>query len=179
MGLLLNYPIKYAVLELKRKGGWSENYEDITVGFIASKCYVISQTLRHFADGTSKISNNVVFPYKDICKFETLTLGEIEYSEKESIPEFGWENCTNFDEVTELFDDYESACLNANQKNDELCSKEALHINFSDPNWKFLHRQKLEKVRETLRICKLFEQFVLESTTEMRVEKNHLTLKKI
>ena len=29
----INYPIKYAVLELKERGGWAVNYENITQGF--------------------------------------------------------------------------------------------------------------------------------------------------
>ena len=37
----MGFPIKYAVEELKVDGGYVYDYNDITKGFIVSKCYVL------------------------------------------------------------------------------------------------------------------------------------------
>ena len=74
MGKFLNYPIKYAVQELKINKGYDSNYEDVTFGFVVSKCYVISQNIKYNADGTSAQTYDVLFPYGDIHTFKYSTL---------------------------------------------------------------------------------------------------------
>ena len=66
----LNYPVKYAVLELKEVGGYSQGWEDITKGFIASKCFVVESKVKYLSDGSSKVSHKVVFPHKDYKTFK-------------------------------------------------------------------------------------------------------------
>ena len=39
-----NYPVKYAILDLKAQGGRNLAYRNISYGFIASKCYVLEKT---------------------------------------------------------------------------------------------------------------------------------------
>ena len=41
-----NFPIKYAVLELKEEGGYITNYKDIVRGYIVSKCWVAERRSR-------------------------------------------------------------------------------------------------------------------------------------
>ena len=59
----VNFPIKYAVLELTQSGGWMVDYKDITKGFIVSKCYVIEDNIIYDSDGNSKIVHKVFFPF--------------------------------------------------------------------------------------------------------------------
>ena len=87
MNKIINYPIKYAVLELKKRGGWAVDFEDVTQGFIVSKCYVVESNIVYNADGTNSVKHKVVFPYDDISLFEiakskskeTLNQEDIEY----------------------------------------------------------------------------------------------------
>ena len=82
----INYPIKYAVLELKERGGWSVGYKDITQGFIVSKCYVIESSIIYNADGSYKTIHRVVFPFSDIAAFkDSLAYGK-QYIGKPEIP---------------------------------------------------------------------------------------------
>ena len=63
----LNYPIKYAVLELKEKGGYLVGYKGITQGFIVSKCYVIRSNRAYNSDG-SKIFRSLKNPLEMVLK---------------------------------------------------------------------------------------------------------------
>ena len=49
-----NFPIKYAILELKEKGGYITNYEYIVRGYIVSKCWVVESSIKYFSDGDSE-----------------------------------------------------------------------------------------------------------------------------
>lgn len=66
----INYPIKYTILELKERGGYLVGYEDITQGFVVSKCYVIESSIAYNADGSNKIIHKVVFPFQNIESFK-------------------------------------------------------------------------------------------------------------
>ena len=57
-----NYPIKYAVLELR-----DEN--NATFGFIASKSYVIENSVRYLPDGSNIEYHYVVFPYSNVVDY--------------------------------------------------------------------------------------------------------------
>ena len=58
----VNYPIKYAVLELR-----DEN--NATFGFIASKSYVIEDSIRYLPDGSNIEYHYVVFPYSNVVDY--------------------------------------------------------------------------------------------------------------
>lgn len=164
----LKYPIKYAVQELKEHGGWEHNYEDITIGFITSICYVINQNTRYYPDGTNKTTYQVVFPYKDIHTFKYRN----KFIEEPDIPYFSIHNtCLNSNEVPEIFETYEEALIatekaNINMKKSIICkvSEYEKHLN--------THNKNLE-------ICKLFEQLVLEKTTNMIITANKTYSKKL
>ena len=47
----MKYPIKYAILELKVDGGPIHGYEEITKGFIVSKCFVLAEGLKYTSVG--------------------------------------------------------------------------------------------------------------------------------
>lgn len=168
----LNYPIKYAVLELKEQGGWSTNYEDVTVGFIVSKCYVVEQNTRYLQNGTSKTSYKVVFPYKDFNNYKYRLLRGIDINEHEHVPEYNYyRECTNANTVSDVFDTYEEATEIANQENHNKKRSIICKIVKYD--------SILKEFEENLAICKSYEQIILEKTTEMTITNENVTVKKL
>ena len=169
----LNYPIKYAVQELTIKGGWSQNYEEITLGFIVSKCYVINQNIKYLPNGTFETIYKVVFPYKDIDSFRYSLSGHHHYNEEPSIPKYNYYGeCTNANKVSETFDTYEEASLNAEIFNQEKRKK----IYFCNIE---AYKELVEKHNKDLKICKQFEQITLEKTTNIPITKDDISVKKL
>ena len=170
----INYPIKYAVLELKERGGWSVGYKDITQGFIVSKCYVIESSIIYNADGSYKTIHRVVFPFSDIAAFkDSLAYGK-QYIGKPEIPRY--DACGNIypiDIVTSLFDSYEQARVMATYKNKEYKDNLVFEIpdflsnNFLNSNWKEQINALEQKFLQNLAVCNLFEQLVLRETKDM------------
>lgn len=164
----LNYPIKYAVLELKEKGGWDNNYEDITIGFIVSICYVVNQNIRYYQDGTNKTTYQVVFPYKDIHTFKYRQI----FNDEPIIPHYSlWHKCLNSDKVSEIFDTYEEASIAAEKAN--INKRKSIICNIYEYN------NLLKKHYEDLAICKQFEKLVQEKTIDMAITKENISIKKL
>ena len=65
----MNYPVKYAVLELQVDGGIRYDYEDITKGFVVSKCYVLEDRLIYSYNGSAFQKFVVSFPYDNFEYF--------------------------------------------------------------------------------------------------------------
>ena len=65
-----NYPIKYAVMQVLEDGGWLYDYEDILIGHIVSKCYLIESKVRYYKDDENRIIHYVLFPYKRIESYK-------------------------------------------------------------------------------------------------------------
>lgn len=164
----LNYPIKYAVLELKEHGGWEHNYEDITVGFIVSPCYVINQNTRYYSDGTNKTTYQVVFPYKDIHTYKYRNI----FNEKTDTPHYSlYKICLNCNEVSDIFDTYEKASIAAEKANTN--KRKSIFCRVSE------YQNLLNKHNENLEICKRFEQLILERTANMSITKDDISIKKL
>ena len=159
----LNYPIKYAVLELKEQGGWTFGYNDITIGFIASKCYVVGSSIKNHSNGESDISYDVVFPLKNISDFKFfLKLGML-YNEKHKVPLYdGFGKHYPVTIVSDLFDNYEEAKCAAGLKNDELKEE-------SEQNEKLF--------LENLSVCQKFEDLVLRKTENMIITEDRVQIK--
>ena len=170
----LNYPIKYAVLELKEKGGYSVGYNDITQGFIASKCYVVESSIIYQPDGSNKISHKVVFPYQNIEKFKMSLRNGGYYIGEEEIPRYDANGMVYpVNVVSKLFDTYELAKIEADEKNEKykinLSFKVPLKI--TDPKWKDQYYSLREEYEKRLVIANLFEELVLEKTKNMNNDK--------
>ena len=173
----LKYPIKYAILELKEQGGWLVGYEDITQGFIVSKCYVVGSEIKYYQDGKNEITHKVVFPFKNISDFRVSLQRGSSYNSYETVP--AYDACGNLypvDVVSSLFDSYEQAKEIAFQKNEEMKSKLILNVSLSDENWK----EKYEKLKidflENLNICNQFEELILMQTESMSVSDNNIEI---
>jgi len=159
----INYPIKYAVLELKKSGGWSVGYEDITQGFIVSKCYVVESNIIYYSDGKNKVTHKVVFPFEDISCLEVSLMNGSQNIGEENIPSY--DACNRpypINIVTDLFDSYEKAKIIAEGKNEECRHNLILKVAMGNSNWK-------EKFEQRLELCNLFERLVLEATEDMNI----------
>ena len=170
----INYPIKYAVLELIERGGWSVGYKDITQGFIVSKCYVVESNIVYHSDGSYNVIHKVVFPYSDITTFKnSLSYGGQNIGRPE-IPRYdACDKVYPVNMVTVLFDSYEQAKVMAAYKNKEYRDNLVFNTpaffsnNFLNSNWKEQLHELEQKFLQNLEICNLFEQLVLEKTKDM------------
>lgn len=171
MSKKINYPIKYAVLELKEKGGWLVGYEDITQGFIVSKCYVVESNIIYNADGSYKITHKVVFPFTDIASLRISLMNGCQNNIGEkNIPSY--DACNKpypINEVADLFDSYEEAKIIADEKNEGLKHNLILKVSISDSNWKEKYETLKSEFNQRLKLCNFFEQLVLEATERMEL----------
>lgn len=172
----INYPIKYAVLELKERGGYLVGYEDITQGFIVSKCYVIESNIVYNSDGSNKIIHKVVFPFDNIENFKISLRNGRQNIGNAQMPKY--DACGKIypiNVVTDLFDSYDFAKVAAEEKNEEhrrnLLSKvpSPISARFSKLNWKKHYENLRQEFEEELEICNLFEQLVLQTTEDMNI----------
>ena len=176
----INYPIKYAVLELKERGGYSVGYEDITQGFIVSKCYVIESNIVYNYDGSNKIIHKVVFPFSNIEKFKNaLRNGRHNIGDAE-VPKY--DACNRIypiNEVTDLFDSYDDAKEAAIEKNEDyeynIMSKTRVPLGGYMMGENNLHRILINNFKRTLEICNLFEQLALQETENMSITEQLVT----
>lgn len=159
--------VQYAALELKTRGDYYTS-ADITVGFIVSKCYVVAQNAKFCQDGRVIVSSDVVFPYNDISKYIDSINKFNKYEEIKAVPKLGFDgNCIS---VAETFDTYELAHSAVMQANDKLRNEKFLDVNFSAKNWKDDYNKFLEEFEESLKVCKEYEQYILENTTNMIID---------
>lgn len=171
----INYPIKYAVLELKERGGWYVNYEDVTQGFIASKCYVVESNVVYHSNGTSTINHNVVFPYEDISSFKVLFRNGKKNIGNKNKPHYdAYDRPYPVNIVSKLFDTYEQAKEEAISKNEEhrryLINKVPITKgDILNQKWNTNYEILTREFDERLKICNVFEQLVLEATEDMDV----------
>ena len=170
----LHYPIKYAVLELKEKGGYSVGYEDITYGFIASKCYVLGSSIRYNSNGSYSINHKVVFPYEDISCLEVSLKYDKTNIGNEQIPSF--DACSRpypINIVDSLFDSYEDAKLVAEEKNEEyrksLVSKAIARGVVTSSNYDKYIEIIENDFDDKLKLSYLFEQLSLDATKNMDI----------
>lgn len=163
-----HYPIKYAVLELTEPGGWLNHYEDITRGYIASKCYVLESTIKYSMNGVNHISHKVIFPYTDIQAFKL--------SLQNGTPDIGRSqlhyNLASKPRIVHgLFDNYNDAKRNANYENEHLKQRILSDISYpiTSPKFKQLSIQEKKKLLEEQTICNYFEQLIELETQELEV----------
>ena len=178
----INYPIKYAVLELKEKGGYLVGYEDITQGFIVSKCYVIESSIIYNSDGSNKVIHKVVFPFQDIEGFKISLRNGRQNIGNAEVPKY--DACGRIypiNVVTDLFDSYESAKVAAIERNEDyehnIISKVPTPIpaRLSNSNWQKQYEELKQEFQNELEICNFFEQLVLAATENMDISEEVIT----
>ena len=173
------YPIKYAVQELKQRGGWSVGYKNITQGFIVSKCYVVGSNIKYFADGSYKINHKVVFPFDDIEGLKISLRHGRNYIGDENFPAYdACDRPRTTTVVNSLFDSYADAKVVAELKNEEYKRDLILEISILDSDWKEKYNKLLDDFDERLRIANIFEKLTLCQTEDLIVtedfDTNHI-----
>ena len=171
----INYPIKYAIQELKINKGYDSNYEDITYGFIISKCYIVNQNIRYHQDGTNTLTYNVVFPYKDIETFIYHTQFNYQFNETKSIPYYSFRNkCMNDTIIYNIFDTYEEALI---EKEKQI--KEHKRIMFKQLSKISEYEKLLKTLEQNQIICNKYEEIILEKTKDILITKEDIHIKKL
>lgn len=171
----VKYPVKYAVLELKVNGDWKIDYKDKTIGFIVSKCRVVSQTIRYLEDGTSVSSYQVVFPYKNVEEYKNRISGNLSLDENERIPNFGsYGNCLNATVVSEIYDTYDEAAEAAEYENSSIES--CVYVLCNQPSC-YNCEEKLREYETNMELCKSFERDILEATKELPITSESISVK--
>ena len=178
-----NYPIKYAVLELKERGGYNARYNDIIRGYIASKCYVLESHIKYLPNGDIKTFHKVIFPYSNVELFKLeLQNGNLNnIGERNTIHYDAYGNPYPVSIVSELFENYEEAKEQAIEKNKKMKSNLSMEIPgpVNRPGFIEEYEELKEEFNYQLSICELFEQAVTSKTDDMNVtidsDKNILT----
>ena len=160
----LNYPVKYAVLELKEPGGWNTNYKDVTRGNIVSKCYVLESIIKYTEDGISERQYKVFFPHNNLETFKNnIRHGFQVLGKKDTDIEY------NTVMVTDVFDTFEDAEKLCNKMNDNLYYELTVFISFASSSWRDEFSKAEEMFNRELRICKKYESLVDEDLRDMKV----------
>lgn len=166
----MSYPIKYAVEDLKVDGGIIHDYEDITKGYIVSKCYVLENRLNYRDDCISYV---VSFPYDSFDIFVSwykrnshnyyFDIYKHYYEQRRDPNRELLRDGYPRHIVTELFDTYEEAKEVADRKNG--CLKGEILTNTGSAAYEKLS----EEFKDTMEICGEYEKFVFANTTDMEV----------
>ncbi|MBQ6282190.1 MAG: hypothetical protein IJK66_01480 [Bacilli bacterium] len=164
----MSYPIKYAVEVLKVIGDSTEEYRDITEGYIVSKCYVVEDRIKYDRNDGPTIRHIVTFPYRrfgDFNEYFRKHLNGDSYYEQRCVPER--ENLEHPEFiVNELYDTYEEAALAVKWKNIYLKEEKIAYIEHS------ITREKIsQQIDRTFVACRLYESYISENTTDMVVDK--------
>lgn len=122
------YPITYAPMKLKEFSSYSyrTNY-----AYIVAKCYLISETKRFFADGSSKMSYEVVFDWD-------------QNGEKNILPEINVnQQCSNSCYVDYISNSIDHLKNYTRELNRELFNKEISRTSFNQSNNKSKIQEEL------------------------------------
>lgn len=166
------YPIKYAVLELKKDGGYLVNYNDITVGYIASKCYLVKSSIEYLPSGKNKITHEVVFPYRDIKIFELSLKNGFNDIGKPISPSYDFSGDPYpVDIVSDVFETFEEANKQAIEKNKKLEENMIMQVygSINRPEFKKNYEILKKQFNDQLSINQLFEQLVMVETENMHI----------
>jgi len=101
-----NYPIYYAVMEIKDDGGFFRGYERPNKYYFVSKCYLLGKNITYLPTGKTSETYQVAFPYKrnnDNHKYFERVFPSTESTK----------------EVDKIFTTFEEAYLEAENKNQE------------------------------------------------------------
>ncbi|MCI9280557.1 MAG: hypothetical protein HFJ02_07160 [Bacilli bacterium] len=165
------YPIKFAVWELKRSGGCLVGYRDIIIGYIPSKCYAVESDIKYCPNKAIKIFHKVVFPFEneEFERFQYSLQNGYPYDIGERIfPSYDANgNPYPYEIVLDIYDTYEEAKEAADRQNKAILVSEEFQEK-SEESKKFFLKQ--------LTLCQSFEQLVTSATLDMTVtSENNIT----
>lgn len=166
----MSYPIKYAVEELKVDGGYEYGYEEITKGYIVSKCYVLESRLNYGNNHTTYV---VSFPYDNFDSFVSWYYRN-SYNYNFDIYKHYYEQRRKPDRellrdeyprhiICELFDTYEEAKDLADSKNSCLRGKILTNTGSA------AYEKRSKEFNNMMEICGEYEKFIFANTTDMAI----------
>ena len=160
-----NYPIKYAIMPIYEQVGWMSGLHELernydVVGYIVSKCYVVSKKVSYLEDGSEKREFEVVFPYQKTDYTRIHDFNRV-------YPEFNYNgNCVNSNIVGELYDDFDDAKEVVEKLNIDILSYNLEMISFRDKE----RRENIKKEHEErMTRFKFLESRIEEETITMKV----------
>jgi hypothetical protein len=163
-----NYPIKYAAMPIIEQAGWCNGMHELereydVVCYIVSKCYLISTLTKYREDGSVIKEHEVVFPYQlsQFDKWENV------------VPTFDliYGRCNNSNKVDGVFDTYEEALNCVSTKNNNLCKKARMNLQYSKDIAAKIQKSEDEFNVKLLKY-KLLEQQILFSTDNVKPGKS-------
>lgn len=181
------YPIKYAVERLTISGGKENGYDDITEGYIVSKCYVADTKVSYYNGMEPRITHEVVFPFRKYERFKFDLGSGVKYHETPITPKRNASGNASYTQtVDKLFDTFEEAKKEAELANSNIWKTELYNISLLDGDWRIKHKRALLEHKTRLGVCSCYETFITEQTKYMEVtpiitlnepENSKLTLK--
>lgn len=179
------FPIKYAVLELKAKN-WKG--EDVTKGYIVSKCYVVGyytyEDISMLGQKRENIWYKVIFPYKDYEGFiESLRDYNEDIGKRVILnDDFNFES-KQIDKVFKVFNTYEDAKEMAENYNQSLKSelfryaqrKHKHGLAFNSQIHDAIHKtynNLVSNFERELERCYQFEELSLANTEDMIITRD-------
>lgn len=181
------YPIKYAVERLIVSGGYNNGYDDITEGFIVSKCYVTDTKVSYYNGLEPRITHEVVFPFRKYEKFKFDLGSGVKYHETPITPSRNASGNASYTQtVDKLFDTFEETKKEAEVANSNIWKTELINLSLLDDDWKAKHKRALLEHKTRLGVCSCYETFITEKTKDMEItpmitlseeENSKLTLK--
>ena len=169
----MEYPIKYSVLGVTKRGGWLDGYDDILLGHIISKCYVVESRIKYYKDDDNRIVHDVLFPYKDIEVYERT--GNLPKRERPLLRASG--QIAGLSIVNGVFDTYDEAKVLKFKLNEELLEKivEDLWLDRSIKKEKI--EEKKKKFWNDTDLCDRFETEIENALEDMVITKDVKILK--
>lgn len=164
------YPIKYAVERLTVSGGYNNVYDDITEGYIVSKCYVADTKVSYYNGMEPRITHEVVFPFRKYERFKFDLGSGVKYHETPITPKRNASGNASYTQtVDKLFDTFEEAKKEAEIANSDIWKTELYNISLLDGDWRIKHKRALLEHKTRLGVCSCYETFITEQTKHMEV----------
>ena len=177
------YPIKYALLEMKANGGEKNNWKEISLGYIVSKCYVIEKFIRYLGDGSTKSGYKVVFPYNNITQFieQYKTADDINtIIESRNLPLYDSNyNLLNAQILYELYDNYNEIKSICEYKNSIIRANLITNIPIASDDWEIKLRLLQKDFDKKLLLCNKYEEWINMKTKNMHITPNDSKIYKL
>ena len=159
-----NYPIKYAVLDLNKKDD-----DEILYGNIVSKCYLIKSEINYNKNGNVNLVHYVVFPYNDFKNFvKNFSLSNLDVGNR-IYPD---DHCP-INKVLNVYNNYEEAFLESENKNDLYKADLILGVSILDPEF----NKEIEKIEDNYLTYKAlwhrYEELINYNTKDMETSNSN------
>jgi hypothetical protein len=159
-----NYPVKYAIMPIYKQTDWIQGLNELerdfeVIGYIVSKCYVLSEKTKYLEDGSKVKEYEVVFPYQknDYMSDEF----------KRVYPKYNINNqCYNSKIVSNLYDNYIDALSNSKTLNDKILANNLGKLYFNSDYHKNSEKIQTDH-KNLLKNLKILESKIEEETSDM------------